>query len=45
MGHRNFLELGPGKVIAGLVSKIDKDVTVHSIEDLASLEAAAQALA
>jgi [acyl-carrier-protein] S-malonyltransferase len=45
MGHKTFLELGPGKVIAGLVSKIDKDVTVHSIEDLASLEAAAQALA
>lgn len=44
MGHRNFLELGPGKVIAGLVSKIDKDVTVHSVEDLASLEAAVEAL-
>lgn len=44
MGHRNFLELGPGKVIAGLLGKIDKDVTVHSIEDLASLEAAVEAL-
>lgn len=44
MGHRNFLELGPGKVIAGLVSKIDKEVTVHSVEDLASLEAAVEAL-
>lgn len=44
MGHRNFLELGPGKVIAGLVSKIDKDATVHSVEDLASLEAAVEAL-
>ena len=43
-GHRTFLELGPGKVIAGLVSKIDKDVTVHSVEDLASLEAAVEAL-
>ncbi|MEI8039077.1 MAG: ACP S-malonyltransferase [Verrucomicrobiota bacterium] len=39
MGHRNFLELGPGKVIAGLVAKIDKDTVVHSVEDLASLEA------
>lgn len=45
MGHKTFLELGPGKVIAGLVSKIDKDATVHSIEDLASLEAAVEALA
>lgn len=44
MGHRTFLELGPGKVIAGLVSKIDKDVTVYSVEDLASLEAAVEAL-
>jgi len=44
MGHRNFLELGPGKVIAGLVSKIDKDCVVHSVEDLASLESTIEAL-
>jgi [acyl-carrier-protein] S-malonyltransferase len=44
MGHRNFLELGPGKVIAGLVAKIDKDAVVHSVEDLASLEAAVESL-
>jgi [acyl-carrier-protein] S-malonyltransferase len=44
MGHRKFLEIGPGKVIAGLVTKIDKDTTVHSVEDLASLEAAVEAL-
>lgn len=44
MGHRNFLELGPGKVIVGLVGKIDKDTKVHSVEDLASLEAAVEAL-
>ncbi|MEN9974175.1 MAG: S-malonyltransferase [Verrucomicrobiota bacterium] len=44
MGHRNFLELGPGKVIAGLVAKIDKDAVVHSIEDLASLDATVTAL-
>ena len=44
MGHRNFIELGPGKVLAGLVAKIDKDVTVHSIEDLASLEAVVEQL-
>jgi len=41
-GHRTFIELGPGKVLAGLVAKIDKDVTVHSVEDLASLEAVAE---
>ncbi len=44
MGHRQFIELGPGKVIAGLVSKIDKDAVVHSVEDLAGLDAAADAL-
>ena len=44
MGHRQFIELGPGKVIAGLVAKIDKDAVVHSIEDLASLHAVADAL-
>ena len=44
MGHRTFLELGPGKVIAGLVAKIDKEAVVHSVEDLASLEAVVAAL-
>jgi [acyl-carrier-protein] S-malonyltransferase len=44
LGHRHFLELGPGKVIAGLLGKIDKDLTVHSIDDLASLDAAVAAL-
>ncbi len=44
MGHRTFVELGPGKVLAGLVGKIDKDATVHSIEDLASLEAVTELL-
>lgn len=44
MGHRSFLELGPGKVIAGLVSKIDKDATVHSVEDAASLDAFVEAI-
>ncbi len=43
-GHRTFIELGPGKVLAGLVAKIDKDATVHSIEDLASLEAVTELL-
>jgi [acyl-carrier-protein] S-malonyltransferase len=44
MGHTTFLELGPGRVLAGLVGKIDKDAVIHSIEDLASLEAAVEAL-
>ncbi|MCU0794693.1 MAG: ACP S-malonyltransferase [Akkermansiaceae bacterium] len=43
-GHTTFLELGPGKVLAGLVSKIAPEARVISIEDLASLEAAVEAL-
>ncbi|MGB6220218.1 ACP S-malonyltransferase [Haloferula sp.] len=39
-GHRVFIELGPGKVLAGLVAKISKDAVVHSVEDLESLEKA-----
>ncbi len=44
MGHTEFIELGPGKIIAGLVAKIDKSATVYSVEDLASLDAAVEAL-
>lgn len=43
-GHRTFVELGPGKVLAGLVGKISKDAKVISVEDEASLEAAASEL-
>jgi [acyl-carrier-protein] S-malonyltransferase len=43
-GHTTFIELGPGKVLAGLMGRIDKAVKVISIEDLDSLEAAVEAL-
>ncbi|TAE76210.1 MAG: [acyl-carrier-protein] S-malonyltransferase [Verrucomicrobia bacterium] len=43
-GHRNFIELGPGKVLAGLVAKIEKEAIVRSVEDLASLEAVVEQL-
>ena len=39
-GHDLFIELGPGKVLAGLMSRIDKEARVISIDDAASLEAA-----
>lgn len=39
-GFTHFIEFGPGKVIAGLVGKIDKEAQIVSVEDLASLEAA-----
>jgi len=39
-GFDAFLELGPGKVLSGLVKKTLPDATVCNIEDLKSLEAA-----
>jgi [acyl-carrier-protein] S-malonyltransferase len=39
-GARTFVELGPGAVLAGLVKKIDRSMTVMSIEDEAGLVAA-----
>jgi len=39
-GATRFVELGPGTVLAGLIKKIDRSVTVASVEDEAGLEAA-----
>ena len=39
-GHRLFIELGPGKTLAGMMGRICKDATVISIEDVPRLEAA-----
>ena len=39
-GHRLFIELGPGKTLAGMMARICKEATVISIEDVPSLEAA-----
>jgi [acyl-carrier-protein] S-malonyltransferase len=38
-GARTFVELGPGSVLAGLIRKIDRSVTVFSVEDAAGLDA------
>ncbi len=43
-GHDTFLELGPGKVIAGLVAKIAPGAAIISVEDVPSLEAALEKL-
>ena len=37
-GVNRFIEIGPGKVLSGLVKRITKDVTTANIEDLASLK-------
>ena len=36
-GARTFVELGPGSVLAGLIKKIDRSVTVFSVEDESGL--------
>jgi [acyl-carrier-protein] S-malonyltransferase len=35
-GIKNYLEIGPGKVLAGLMRRIDPDATVTSFLDLES---------
>jgi [acyl-carrier-protein] S-malonyltransferase len=40
-GIERFVEIGPGKVLAGLARQINREVKVFSIEDPQSLEAAA----
>lgn len=44
-GFDTFIELGPNKVLSGLVKKTLKGATVLNIEDVASLESTCQALA
>jgi [acyl-carrier-protein] S-malonyltransferase len=39
-----FIEFGPGKVLAGLMGRIEKSATVVTVEDCESLEAAVAAL-
>jgi len=43
-GITTFVEFGPGRVLAGLVRRIRKDLRVYSVPDAAGLTAALQAL-
>jgi [acyl-carrier-protein] S-malonyltransferase len=38
-GVSSFIEIGPGKVLSGLVKRIDKEVTTYNLEDSAGLKA------
>ena len=38
MGVTTYVEIGPGRVLSGLVKKIDKSATIYSVEDTESLK-------
>jgi [acyl-carrier-protein] S-malonyltransferase len=42
LGVTRFTEIGPGKVLSGLVKRIDKAVETRNVEDVAGVRAAAQ---
>jgi [acyl-carrier-protein] S-malonyltransferase len=44
-GVTHMVEIGPGKVLAGLVRRIDKSIEMVNVEDPASLDKALAALA
>ena len=44
-GVQTFIEIGPGKVLSGLVRQIDRSVRCLNVEDEAGLRAAQEALA
>jgi [acyl-carrier-protein] S-malonyltransferase len=44
-GFTRFIELGPGTALSGFMRRIDKNVQMLNVEDVASLEATVKALA
>ncbi len=43
-GFTDFIEVGPGKTLCGLIKKISKDVNVYSVQDEQSLAEVAEAV-
>ena len=33
-GTNNFIEIGPGKVLSGLIKRINKNININSINNL-----------
>ncbi|MFJ7976362.1 ACP S-malonyltransferase [Peribacillus sp. NPDC096379] len=44
LGVDTFIEVGPGKVLSGLIKKIDRSVTIYSVYDTESLNKTVEAL-
>ena len=44
LGCTRFVEFGPGKVLSGLIKKIDAGLVTTNVADLASLDATVAAL-
>jgi [acyl-carrier-protein] S-malonyltransferase len=44
-GFTRFIELGPGAALSGFMKRIDKNVTILNVADVASLDATVNALA
>ena len=45
LGCTRFVEFGPGKVLSGLIKKIDAALVTANVSDLAALDATVAALA
>jgi len=43
-GVSEYVECGPGRVLSGLIKRIDKGAAVHNIQDLQSLKSTVEAL-
>ncbi len=43
-GVRHFVEIGPGKTLSGFVRKVERGLSTYNVEDIASLESAAEAI-
>jgi len=44
LGATTFVEVGPGKVLTGLIKSINRDVRLLNVEDLTSLNSTIDAI-